>query len=306
MAAYLLFISSGVFWQQSGMMQRELNLINLAQTLSQNEGNKVSDQSIQNHVALYDQKYEKFGGLSSDQKRALDHLVQDKKLVAIVGYAGTGKSSILSCAQEIWQENGYAVYGLAPTGKAAQNLQNDGIPSMTLHKFLRQYHQGRSHFSPKSVLILDEAGMVDITRFEELLVASQKLGVKLVTVGDGKQLQPIEAGAAFRLVTKETGIATLETVIRQKQAWMKEATRNFGRGDAEKAIGTYLEKGRVVLIDEPTPDIRKLEANQDYAGLVEAFNIAVRSQKLAGWRLRSDIELTSSERGMGSSQIKLW
>ncbi|AIK96587.1 AAA family ATPase [Candidatus Odyssella acanthamoebae] len=296
----------GAVYTTRSMIKRELSLINVAQTLSQTEGNKVSDQSIQNHVALYDKKYEKSGGLSSDQKRALDHLVQDKKLVAIVGYAGTGKSSILSCAQDIWQENGYAVYGLAPTGKAAQNLQNDGIPSMTLHKFLRQYHQGRSQFKSKSVLILDEAGMVDITRFEELLDASKKLGVKLVTVGDGKQLQPIEAGAAFRLVTKETGVATLETVIRQKQAWMKEATRNFGRGDTEKAIGSYLEKGRVILIDEPIPDINQLVATKDYAGLVEAFNVAVRSQKLAGWTLRSDIELTSSEKEMGSSKIEAW
>jgi Ti-type conjugative transfer relaxase TraA len=296
----------GAVYTTRGMMKRELSLINLAQTLSQTEGHEVSDQIIQNHIALYDKKYEKSGGLSSDQKRALNHLIQDKNLVTIVGYAGTGKSSILSCAQDIWQENGYAVYGLAPTGKAAQNLQNDGIQSMTLHKFLRQYHQGRSQFKRNSVLILDEAGMVDITRFEELLAASQKLGIKLVTVGDGKQLQPIEAGAAFRLVTKETGVATLETVIRQKQVWMKEATRDFGRGETEKALGAYLEKGRVVLIDEPIPDIRQLDTSRDYAGLVEAFNIAVRSQKLAGWTFRSDIELTSSERGIGSSQIKLW
>ena len=136
----------GTVYTTRSMMRRELSLIQLAHDLSQNEGHKVDEISVQRNVEIYDQKYEQFGGLSSDQKTALNHLIQDKKIVAIVGYAGSGKSSILSCAKDIWQENGYVVYGLAPTGKAAQNLQNDGISSMTLHKFLHQYHQGRSHF----------------------------------------------------------------------------------------------------------------------------------------------------------------
>ncbi|WP_010304300.1 AAA family ATPase [Candidatus Odyssella thessalonicensis] len=294
-----------VFTTQT-MLKKELSLVHNAQELSQEKGFKVTKQSHQEFVAIYDKKYEKRGGLSSDQKQALAHILDDKKLVAMVGYAGTGKTSILQCAQDIWQANGYKVYGFAPTGKAAQNLQTDGIKSMTVHKFLRQYQQGRSQFNAKSVLILDEAGMIDVNRFEEVLSAVQKLGVKLVTVGDGRQLQPIEAGAAFRLVTQETGVATLKTVIRQEVVWMKEATRHFGQGNAAMALSQYVNQGCIKLVQDPLPDLSALVKQQNYAGLVDAFNLAVRSQKLAGWTLRSDIDLTEAERTTGKQKIDLW
>ncbi|WP_010304111.1 AAA family ATPase [Candidatus Odyssella thessalonicensis] len=288
------------------MLKKELNLIERAHQLSQDPGFQVTPSSVEKHLQAYNEKYAAKGGLTVDQKEALAHIVDDKKLVAVVGYAGTGKSSILTCAQEIWKDNGYKVYGLAPTGKAAQNLQNEGIKSMTVHRFLQQYHQGRSQFNEKSVLILDEAGMVDISRFEELLGAVQKLGVKLVTVGDGRQLQPIEAGAAFRLVTRETGVAKLETIIRQNQAWMKEATQHFGRGETEAALQKYHDQDRVKIVDEPLPSIQRLAEAKNYVGLVEAFNTAVRSQKLVGWTFRSGLELNAVEKERGNGHLEQW
>jgi len=288
------------------MIKRELSLVNQAKAMSQESGFEVSSASVEKHIGLYDKKFEKYGGLSFDQKEALAHILDNKKLVSYVGYAGTGKSAILSCAKDIWEENGYKVYALAPTGKATQNLRNDGINGLTVHKFLTQYEQGRSKFNSKSVLILDEAGMVDVTRYEELMSAVGKLGVKLVNGGDGKQLLPIGAVDGFRLVTKETGVANLETVIRQEQKWMKDATRNFGRGESDKALTSYMEKGYVNLVNEAAPDIKNLLASQNYSGLVEAFNMAVRSQKLAGWTFRSDIDLTDSEKAAGSKRIAYW
>ena len=84
-------------------------------------------------------------------------------------------------------------------------LEQSGIPSTTLHKFLKSFEEGRCQYNPNSVLVLDEAGMVDMERFEKLLGAVKQLGVKLIVVGDGAQLQPVEAGPAFRLVTTRLG-----------------------------------------------------------------------------------------------------
>jgi ATP-dependent exoDNAse (exonuclease V) alpha subunit len=47
---------------------------------------------------------------------------------------------------------------------------------------------------------------------------SRKAGAKLVLVGDPEQLQPIEAGAAFRAIVERIGYAELETIYRQKEA----------------------------------------------------------------------------------------
>lgn len=111
------------------------------------------------------------------------------------------------------------VYGLAPTGKAAQNLEQSGISTMTLHRFLRSFEEGRCPYNSNSVLVLDEAGMADMERFEKLLGAGKQLGVKLIVVEDGAQLQPVEAGPAFRLVTQRLGKSELNTVLRQKEEW---------------------------------------------------------------------------------------
>jgi ATP-dependent exoDNAse (exonuclease V) alpha subunit len=76
--------------------------------------------------------------------------------------------------------------------------------------------------------------MVDVERFDKFLGAVQTLGVKAVVVGDGAQLQPVEAGPAFRLVTERVGVSRLEEIVRQKEDWQKEATVLFGQQESQK------------------------------------------------------------------------
>lgn len=177
-------------------------------------------------------------------------MVDEGQLRCLVGIAGAGKTTALGVCQNIWKTEGYAVYGLAPTGKAAQNLEQSGISSMTLHKFLKSFEESRCQYNPNSVLVLDEAGMVDIERFEKLLGAAQQLGVKLIVVGDGAQLQPVEAGPAFRLVSNRLGKSELNTVLRQKEEWQREATVLFGKQETQAAIQKYVDKGYIHIIEE--------------------------------------------------------
>ncbi len=179
------------------------------------------------------------------------HLVDPGQLKCIVGYAGAGKTTALEACRDIWESEGFRVYGLAPTGRAAQNLEGSGISSQTLHKFLKSFEEGRCQYSPKSVLVLDEAGMVDVERFDKFLRAVKALEVKAVVVGDGAQLQPVEAGPAFRLVTEKVGVSRLEKVVRQKENWQREATVLFGKQDSKAAIDLYQGRGHIHLIEEP-------------------------------------------------------
>jgi ATP-dependent exoDNAse (exonuclease V) alpha subunit len=75
----------------------------------------------------------------------------------------------------------------------------------------------------------------------------------LIVVGDGAQLQPVEAGPAFRLVTERIGKSELHTVIRQKEEWQKEATLLFGRQETQDAIQTYMDRGHVHIVEEILP-----------------------------------------------------
>ncbi|MBL8676221.1 MAG: AAA family ATPase [Alphaproteobacteria bacterium] len=258
------------------MLAAEKSLVETADSLGKAQSRGVKARHIEKAIAKANEELKKYGGLSSDQKNAIHHLVDEGQIKCVVGIAGAGKTTALEVCHEIWKAEGYAVYGLAPTGKASQNLESktlvgssleqSGIPSTTLHKFLKSYEEGRCQYNERSVLVLDEAGMVDIERFEKLLGAVNELGVKLIVVGDGAQLQPVEAGPAFRLVTTRLGKAELNTVIRQKEEWQKEATFLFGQQKTEEAIKAYAEKGYVHIVEEKLPSSKTPE---DFVKLYE-------------------------------------
>lgn len=229
------------------MLKAERSLVESAETLDKAKTHSVAEYSI---IKGIQDANNTIGELSRDQVRAIYHLADTGQIKCMVGIAGAGKTTALGVCQDVWKEAGYNVYGLTPTGKAAQNLEESGIKSTTLHKFLKSYEEGRCQYNANSVLVLDEAGMVDVPRFGKLLSAVEKLGVKLVVVGDGAQLQPVEAGPAFRLVTERLGKSELTTVVRQKSEWQREATVLFGKQQTQEAIQTYVDKGFVKVIDE--------------------------------------------------------
>lgn len=236
------------------MLRAENALVGTAEALAGNHSHKVSSDAVEAALERIESKLKQEGGghsLSEDQRKAIEHLCDEGQLKCVVGYAGAGKTTALEVASEIWESSGYKVYGLAPTGRAAQNLEGSGISSQTLHKFLRSFEEGRCQYNSRSVLVLDEAGMVNVERFDQFLRAVKALGVKAVVVGDGAQLQPVEAGPAFRLVTEKVGVSRLEEVVRQRQDWQREATILFGSQESQKAIQAYQERGHVHLIEEP-------------------------------------------------------
>lgn len=221
------------------MLKAELNLMRLSEGLSERQSHPVEEEHIGRVIADYDQRLVEHGGLSADQKKAVRHLTKGCQLSFIVGYAGAGKTTVLNAAKDAWEAQGYKMYGLAPTGKVSCNLAQLGIPSQTLHKFLMEFDSGRCRYSPKSILTLDEAGMVDTERFSAFLNAAEALGVKVVGVGESAQAQPVEGGAPFRLVTSVTGATKLETVLRQKETWQREATKLFGQLKTRQAVEAY-------------------------------------------------------------------
>ncbi|MDZ4323398.1 MAG: AAA family ATPase, partial [Alphaproteobacteria bacterium] len=236
------------------MLKAEKKLIGTAELLAGQSTHSVSSASLEGGLEHLKAGLNKEGHvLSKGQEKAIRHLVDEGQLKCIVGYAGAGKTTALEACRDIWEDAGYRVYGLAPTGRAAQNLEGSGIESQTLHKFLKSFEEGRCQYNAHSVLVLDEAGMVDVERFDKFLGAVQSLGVKVVVVGDGAQLQPVEAGPAFRLVTERVGISRLEEIVRQKEDWQKEATVLFGQQESQKAIQAYQDKGHVHLVGELVP-----------------------------------------------------
>ncbi len=184
--------------------------------------------------------------LSDDQRHALAHVSRTEGIAAIVGIAGAGKSTMLNAARQVWSASGKRVLGAALAGKAAEGLEkSSGIPSRTIAAWEYAWSQGRDLLQSSDVLVLDEAGMVSSKQMAMLVAAVERAGAKLVLVGDAAQLQPIEAGAAFRAIVERIGAAELTNVRRQRIAWQQQATQDLARGDVRRALAAYRAAGSV-------------------------------------------------------------
>src|SRR5712692_2455471 len=193
---------------------------------------------------------ERHSYLSAEQQEAVRFITSDKSIEALTGFAGAGKSAAIAAARDAWQAEGYRVLGGALSGIAAENLQREsGVESRTLASWEKGWREGRERLNHRDVLVIDEAGMVGSRQLERIVSEASERGVKVVLVGDAEQLQPIEAGAAFRAIAERVGYQELSGIRRQREAWQREASGDFARGAPGRAFDRY-EKHRAIHFAE--------------------------------------------------------
>jgi Ti-type conjugative transfer relaxase TraA len=198
--------------------------------------------------------------LNAEQREAVRFIAQKTGTVACVeGMAGTGKTTMLEAARVVLERAGMNVHGCALAGKAAQGLQDGaGIQSHTIHSLLLKLEKGEVAFNEKSVVVMDESGMVGSRLYAALLDRIEAAGGKLILVGDYRQLQPIDAGGMFKQITKATGSTELVEIRRQKQEWHREAVHDLAAGNADKAIQAFADKGLIHVADERAQAIESM------------------------------------------------
>jgi conjugative relaxase-like TrwC/TraI family protein len=166
----------------------------------------------------------------------------------VVGKAGTGKTYALDAAREAWEASGIRVDGVALAARAALELEaSAAIPSTTLarlHGRLDDHREG-SPLQPGSVLVVDEAGMVGTRELARLLDHAETQAVKVVLVGDPKQLPEIDAGGLFRALTTRLPAIGLDDNRRQQHRWEQVALDELRHGELDTALATYRSHGRI-------------------------------------------------------------
>lgn len=228
----------------------------LSHRLSHGIGQASLDSVLARHVRL-----------SDEQRSAVERVAGGERIAAVIGRAGAGKTTMMRAAREAWEAAGYRVVGGALAGKAAEGLEKEaGIASRTLSSWDLRWRQDRNRLDGKTIFVLDEAGMVPSRQMAHLVETVTKSGAKLVLVGDPEQLQPIEAGAAFRAISDRIGYAELETIYRQREQWMRDASLNLARGKVALALDAYQSQGRLIGAKLKVDAISKLLADwdQDY------------------------------------------
>jgi hypothetical protein len=187
----------------------------------------------------------------ADQQAMVRDLCQGGQGVAlVVGRAGTGKTFALGIARHAWQLDGYRLLASAPTGIATLSLQGEGFEDVaTCDRLLLDLDRGQEQLDARTVLVVDEAGMVGSRKLGRLLEHANQAQAKVVLVGDDRQLAPIDAGGGFRALRLRLGASELTENRRQQQAWEREALELVRSGLVEEAVAAYQAHDRVVAAD---------------------------------------------------------
>jgi Ti-type conjugative transfer relaxase TraA len=298
------------------MIEAEQRLHRAAELMAERERHEVN--GTDKRAALARAEARGFA-LSGEQAEALAHVTKGRDLNVVVGHAGTGKSAMLDVAREAWEAAGYEVRGVALSGIAAENLESgSGIASRTIASLEHGWGQGRDLLTTRDVLVIDEAGMVGTRQLERVLSHAADAGAKVVLVGDIKQLQSIEAGAAFRSIHERHGGAEIGEVRRQREDWQRDATRDLANGKTGHALEAYRSHGMVHeaqtraqarddLIDrwdrdrQASPDRSRIiltHTNDE----VRVLNEAARTRMRAAGDLGNEVRLTveRGDRGFAS------
>jgi hypothetical protein len=231
-------------WSTPDLLAVELQLVTAATDRTGEQTAVVSHQAVREALATH-------ATAGVDQQAMVRDVCQGGQgVVLVVGRAGTGKTFALGIARHAWQLDGYRVLASAPTGIATMSLQGEGFEEVaTCDRLLADLDRGQEQLDPRTVLVVDEAGMVGSRKLARLLKHAQRALAKVVLVGDDRQLAAIDAGGGFRALRLRLGASELTENRRQHQAWEREALELVRSGLVEEAVAAYQAHDRVVAAD---------------------------------------------------------
>lgn len=176
--------------------------------------------------------------LSSSQKKAMMSFLTSKdRYMAIQGYAGTGKTTMLKLTQELAISHGYTIRGITAGSSAANELSiKGGINATTFARELGRLQNEKQDLS-KTIFVVDEASMLSNPQGHKIIKLVEQFNTQLKIIGDKAQLPSPSSGNFFSVI-QDYGIHTVQMTdnLRQKDAKLKEAALHAGYGEIYDAV----------------------------------------------------------------------
>ena len=219
---------------------------------------------------------------ADDQRQAvIATLTTEDRVSAMIGGAGTGKTTAMRSMVDAARAMGYETVGLTPSHGARQELLDAGTDkNITTASFLMQ--KAKPDQKPR-LYILDETGMVGSKTMQQVL---QKMGPadRILLSGDPDQMKPVEAGDPMQTLADKgvVHVSRLSQVQRQAKAEDKDLLalgQAWADRDTEKALALVQKYIREVPVQgtgkadqDGNPKIRKEDRRQAIAdGTVQEY-----------------------------------
>ncbi len=179
--------------------------------------------------------------LSPDQLQTVVATATNTDGISLIsGVAGSGKTFALQYLEKIYEQTGHKLTALAPTHKAAQTIERDvKINATTVHSFLYK----NSVQNRKQILVVDEAAMLASKYYNRIFRKAEKMGCKVLLIGDTKQVQPVEAGQMFGTLQNKFDGSELSTVRRQSDPEEAKTILGIREGKVDETFQFYEKKG---------------------------------------------------------------
>lgn len=266
---YLPLAQSG-YWAEQDTLRLESSFIRAVNHFKQNASPlNFCDQWLEKRktdfIASIKTKIDK-GELAEQLNAVFGMFERGKRLSVITGPPGAAKSTIAS----LWMQFAHAQYPAMPVILIAQEktaldrlydkINFRGACSWTIENaFNRDWPR-------EAAIIIDEAGLLCTTTLSKLLCYAQKTdAVKIILIGDDKQLIADAPGQPFRWLCRQDDVdrVTMVDSFRQKNAALRQAVsaiyQNNITGAMKKIRSHFLQPDSMLpairtILDDATPD----------------------------------------------------
>ncbi len=209
--------------------------------------------------------------LASEQEQAIRVACSGRRLVVVVGQAGTGKSTALTAVARAHQDAGRRVIVTSTGAQAAERLTTEfsqaGVNAAGYSTAALQAAVGRGAITlgPEVTVIHDEAALAATREQAWLLDAAAISGARVIEVGDPHQSHAVGAGGLWPAIEQAAnqhgGLVELSRIVRARDAADRRDQAKWRAGGHDQALAGYAHRGRVLIADtQQQAEDRALEA----------------------------------------------
>ena len=259
-------------------------------------GHGLPEEAVKEKVeTLLEQGYP----LSQEQSLAIRHAtIKSGRVAVIEGAAGSGKTTTLRPITDLHKEHGYEIVPTAVAWRTAVTLGDDcDARAYCVDKLLKLAAKEQVEIGAKTLIVVDEAGMLSTRQAHHILQLSERHGAKVVFAGDTRQQQPVEAGPGLRLIRDVARSVRVDRIRRQK-ADLEDVLVHVHKETPEQArfrAGlTNPQERDAIMADYEAMD-RKPVFTPWQVAVSEALRDGEAEKAIEAWHLRNRLHLCHDE-----------